>query len=141
MKLSCYGQIDAIEMNSSKKFFPLPKKMTVTILQTLLNQIQQIISNFICSSKKSRIKAWKLHQCLHYGGLPVPNINLYYQVTMLIATLQWWQIDTVLYWGSKQSGLTLILLDRALLDDRFRPKVDTHLNRIYKAMMHVWTKY
>lgn len=62
------------------------------IQDVTLSKIPSIISKFIGGNGKPRIKLSTLEKGLPKGGASIPNINRYYNATMLTAYMDWWNM-------------------------------------------------
>lgn len=95
-------------------FFP---NVIIFIPSNILNKIQRSINSFRWKQKKPHRKMVVLTKQSRYGGLAIPNINLYYHTAILVSIMQWWKGGNRISWHMEQMGMGIPLSETALLVD------------------------
>lgn len=93
LKLSFLGKIATIKMNILLRFMFLFQTLPIIKKESILDEWQRGINNFMWAEKKPRIKAKCLMDTKERGGLQLPNLKIYHEAAGLSWIAKWIKLD------------------------------------------------
>lgn len=77
LQISLWGRAQAVKMIITPKLNYLFNLLPLTVPQSMFKTIDKMVSNFIWAGKRPRMTLKKLQAKTEYGGLRLPNMQLY----------------------------------------------------------------
>lgn len=98
LPLSLLGRINVIKMTILPKFLYLFQSIPLAPPPSFFSKIRKLMSNFIWSNRKPRLRLSLLYLPYDRGGLQLPNFQWYYWAAQLRATMFWFSEEIDLPW-------------------------------------------
>lgn len=105
LKMSLQGRTNIVKMNVLPRINFLFSMLPLSPPPKYFDNIHSMVTKFLWSGKRARIRLTTLQQPKRRGGLAVPDFKIYYLAFQLQALRNWIDADSKVPWRSIEAGL------------------------------------